>query len=1459
MKGKLNKLVSIILVLVLVLANFAPIAKALDTNLENQGIETSSDTVKFDTYFKNEKGEKVHTKQGKLDEEDTLYVYLKVEEGYIKNGEITLDTPNFKLKQEKNDVISQIDGNKILLNTIRNGDEVELAIKIEKIDAEEIPVDYFGKETEVKFTASQVKNNGRTLEVSKKLTICKKWQGEGVLQIEQGIIKYIVEEDGIIMQQKVKVNLENNSLPIEKEKIEIEIPSINGTAPKNIYVNGTANEFTEEEIDETNWKKQENKIQIEVANPVKENKITWRKGVKDEYYITYIYGKENVQEAQKGITVKLSTKAQVVAYNIERTTYEEQSEKQGMLKENVNNIVMIDLVVDNEIQKGNMYYNIEKPKYQENYELDIAKPDVESIKITSQKATYQTEEEVDATYTKTEVSKKHFDKIIGKEGSISILNEEGEEVASINNSSKEENGNYIAEYEAKQITIVINKTKAVGKISIKNTKEIEVAKTEEKIKQLETIKSKIVATVNDKIKFEKEQESNLKEPEIKIETSINKNTFSTVLTNENIEIKTVLKAEDETCKLLENPKIEIQLPEAVENINFTQGKLLFTDELKIKRAVYTKEAKLIEIETEGKITKLNDVSVAKGATILIVCDIDLKEDLTLKEDEITVTVKEEQETQNKLKINYITPITDEVANTQEEPNTQDKTASDEVTSSQQAPNQSAEIPAETAVEAENPNTEPITVETPKTETPLKAALQNITLKLESDVEGKEVLEGSTITYKATVINLGEKTLKNAVLTMPVPEGTVLREYVVGDSYTGDKIIEKEDSEQSLEIENLEPNKAYTLEMEVLVKEKGTNTSITNNAILNVENYDTLTSETLTNNIKDGGLTIDLLTGRIKTAPYKSGEEVEIHAKIKNISTSKTINEVKAELVLPNELEYISSEYFSLEDKALGVINYNETNKTLSYEINQIAPLQEKVIIIICKVKEGITEFKAQMKANYQGVTDYTYSNEITRYVENPKLEVKYYTDVTKEYVDVGDKLNYYIEIKNVGLASANNVEIEYQMPEGIENTSLSYRNKTIAKDNITIKNESQKFSSYTVDAGDTLLLTISGTVSSLPEGAKGTIKLTSKAYVTANDIEKIETEEIIHKIKVITQEKEEENKKLTIEGIAWEDASRDGIKDEGEKLLRNIKVTLITKEDAIKVKETKTNKFGEYKFQDIEPGEYIIVFEYDTAKYETTKYQVEGTSEDKISSAALSQVTLLQDGTALEGAITNVIKVETSNLYNINFGIMEKATFDLSLEKKISKITVQNSNGTKTYDYTANPKELAKIEIASKDVKGTNVIIEYEITIKNKGNIEGYVNKIVDYIPKDLKFNSELNKNWYISTDGNIYTEELKGTVINPGEEKKIKIILTKTLTENNLGNTNNQAEIAESMNNYGIKDINSEAGNKNTKENDYSSADIIISLNTGTIIMYVTLSISMIMLIGIGAYMIKKHVLGNN
>ena len=77
-----------------------------------------------------------------------------------------------------------------------------------------------------------------------------------------------------------------------------------------------------------------------------------------------------------------------------------------------------------------------------------------------------------------------------------------------------------------------------------------------------------------------------------------------------------------------------------------------------------------------------------------------------------------------------------------------------------------------------------------------------------------------------------------------------------------------------------------------------------------------------------------------------------------------------------------------------------------------------------------------------------------------------------------------------------------------------------------------------------------------------------------------------------------------------------------------------------------------------------------------------------------------------------------------------------------------------------------------------------------------------------------------------------------------------------NQGGKIYNAEIYESYNEQGLKDIDSTPGNKAQDEDDMSTADVIFSIVTGKIIMYTTIILGIVAILGFGVFEIKKRVL---
>ena len=334
-----------------------------------------------------------------------------------------------------------------------------------------------------------------------------------------------------------------------------------------------------------------------------------------------------------------------------------------------------------------------------------------------------------------------------------------------------------------------------------------------------------------------------------------------------------------------------------------------------------------------------------------------------------------------------------------------------------------------------------------------------------------------------------------------------------------------------------------------------------------------------------------------------------------------------------------------------------------------------------------------------------------------------------------------------------------------------------------------------------------------------------------------------------------------ISGQAWIDSNENGQKEDSEAKLGNVIVMLIDENTGNIVTNTNgqvymvtTDNEGRYSFTGLQPGEYMVFFQYDTTKYALTEYKKADVDESINSDIISKRVNM--NGEELSVGSTETLVVTSKNLENIDAGFIEGKLFDLRLDKYVSTIVVQNNAGTVTRGY--NKQNLVKIELDAKQLAGSTVIIEYSIEVTNEGEIAGYANEIIDYIPSDLKFSSELNKDWYQTTDGAICNKVLENEMINPGETKTITLTLTKQMTQNNTGNVINTAEINKSSNDYGITDRDSEAGNKKDGEDDISKAEVIISIRTGAVVMYIGLIFAIIVIIAVGVYFINKKTLNH-
>ncbi len=604
---------------------------------------------------------------------------------------------------------------------------------------------------------------------------------------------------------------------------------------------------------------------------------------------------------------------------------------------------------------------------------------------------------------------------------------------------------------------------------------------------------------------------------------------------------------------------------------------------------------------------------------------------------------------------------------------------------------------------------------------------------------------------------------------------------------------------------------------------------------------TFTSNKMSNEKVKAYLNLELK--RDNVGELIAGKEIPYYLKINKLGQDDLKN-LQITCKIPDGLTYKSTTYD--EEK----IKQKIDGSTITWTIDDFSKSSDLVVTFTLDDIKGDKSISLKMEGTCDEYNEKVESNTETFTVGKPKLEISHSSNNTTGNITEGDEIVYTIAVKNTSNVTAYNAKVTDYLSDGLSLQTVKY---TLGETTDTYKLSGKQYTLTTdIPENQTLIIELTARANELGD-EENEKTVSNKFEVEANGIDKLSSSTIQHKISKTNYTIGDNNQTVqtsSISGLAWIDENANGIRDIDEKTLPQIPVILIN-EKGQTVSSSITGENGAYIFNNLTPGNYIVVFLYDMANYDVTAY---GLGEATTNNDAVTMKVNI-DGTTTSCAATNVINL-TSNVYNMDLGLVVSKKFDLSLTKTISKITVKTSKGTTTNTY--NNAKLQKVEIPSKYLEGSTVTVEYAITVTNNGAIPGYASRIIDYLSStDLKFNSETNADWYLGTDGNIYNSSLTNKLLQPGESATLKLVLTKKVTENNTGLTNNTAEIYEAYNDEGLEDYNSTPGNKAQNENDLGQADIIIGPKTG-VVLYIGFAIIFMGIMAVGIYIINKKVINN-
>lgn len=662
-------------------------------------------------------------------------------------------------------------------------------------------------------------------------------------------------------------------------------------------------------------------------------------------------------------------------------------------------------------------------------------------------------------------------------------------------------------------------------------------------------------------------------------------------------------------------------------------------------------------------------------------------------------------------------------------------------------------------------------------------------------------------------------------------------------------------------------------------------------------------EVKTNKYKVDKAEVEVRIGSVAIESMKGETEAlsdsikDLYIVFKNI-TNHEIESVIVKIYLSQGLEINEYSLIGKDEDISYEIMKEEKNSVLIFKLNKLNINEEREIDISPKLEKfDVTREKNNVFAYAVVETDSSsyISNDykIEVYQNNTAIDYTWEADFDGEVVKHGDKINYVLTIKNKGLTDACPLNARNIIPKGLRILSINcFDNSASIK-----KNDSEINFDYDLKGYTDISLLIETQVDQYLL-SKNQNYIENKFNITGYNIEPIDTNIISYKVErvnldtdeglekkneIYTNKSEEfennnssnennssenmnnndsninyENnnitnevanvKKYSIFGKVWLDKNKNGINDNEEKGIEKIEVLLFKAntdggiDTSNIILNTNTDENGNYKFEEVEEGTYVVAFKYDNEIYNITKYQVKEAMSNE-NSDAISKRVIINNEQMIIG-LTDVLKISNTGYESIDMGLIEKNEFDLSLEKKIDEIKVTNENGSKTYKFEKGLNE--KIEIKSKYYKSSVLDITYKIIVKNEGEVNGYVNKIIDYLPEGMAIDLRKNEGWYINEDGNLYYNGLVGKEIKAGESEEITLIVRKELTEGAALKLLNSAEIVEYTNSLGNEDKDSIENNKNEKEDDYGQAILLVSVSTGKIVQYVIILLSMIIIVSL-------------
>ena len=624
MQKNLKKLVSIFTVLMLVVANLMPtIAYAAD------GIQNSDTTianVKFDA-----KINEGYSAECDISSNATLNLSLSVlNTGYLKDAKITLGNNNYKLGSVGSNYVKSINNNVIELNEINAGENAVISIPISINKEDIVNKDILNRESTVTLNAKYVNEKGKEVSLTKTLKENLKWVANAEETVSQKLTRFIKVNGKTLVSFDVTDAVKDHLIPAVSKTIKVITPKINGQFPETYTVSNLSYHQTYEEKNGV--------ATLTITKDVKEpeeGKTYWN--TDDTFGITLLY---NTQGNEKSILQKVSAEAVLLDGNTARTETENES---FATVEEVGSIINLENVGTTELSKGYLYSNLNRTdklstSFNSTYKINVGIPDItDTIKVTEQNSEIvneRNEKVLDATIleSKVRVDELGLRRVLGEEGSIVVKDSTDTVLGTLNKTNLELNVStdklvFETSNVQKQGEITINVEKSLKNNDtltfedIKNFKQLNNYVNVEAIKDNITIQNNVVVA-----------NVALTEPTSKASINTSRDSLSTVVVNENVELSVELDSKDINSALYKDPQIKITLPEEVNAINIKNVNLIYNNGLQV--AGFNAQGNVINVTLNGTQSEYG----INGSRITIKADISLNNTALSRDTKIYVEV-----------------------------------------------------------------------------------------------------------------------------------------------------------------------------------------------------------------------------------------------------------------------------------------------------------------------------------------------------------------------------------------------------------------------------------------------------------------------------------------------------------------------------------------------------------------------------------------------------------------------------------------------------------------------------------------------------------------------------------------------------------------------------------------------------------------------------------------------------